>query len=129
MPSTVRKTTILVVEDDPYLRNVYATALRAAGYAVVPVEDGLSALRVVEQNPPDAVVLDLALPRLAGADVYRELAEQPSTGRIPVIVVTGSVISEEEQKRFRCVLRKPVHVDSLIVQIEDCLRKARAQVT
>jgi DNA-binding response OmpR family regulator len=124
VPSTVPKTTILVVEDDSYLRNAYATALRARGYAVVAVEDGLTALRVVERSTPDAVVLDLALPRLDGRDVYRELAAQPATAGIPVIVVTGSGLTDDDQKRFTCVLQKPVHVHVLIGRIEDCLRKA-----
>src|SRR5687768_11082679 len=51
---------ILVVEDDHALRDLYRYALRAAGYAVVGVEDGLDALRVMESGKPRAVVLDLA---------------------------------------------------------------------
>lgn len=125
MLPSVGKTTILVVEDDADLRVMFATALRAAGYAVVPVHDGLTALHVIEQNRPDAVVLDLTLPRLDGRDVHRELAAHPLTAGIPVIVVTGSALSDRDRKQFACVLQKPVHVQQLLAQVEDCLRKTR----
>src|SRR4051794_17475935 len=57
---------VLVVEDDQQTREMYRAALMAAGFVVVAVEDGLDALRVLEQRRPSAVVLDLGLPRLAG---------------------------------------------------------------
>ena len=105
----VRKTTVLVVEDDPELRTLYHGAIRAAGYAVVAVEDGLDALRRIEQHVPDIVVLDLELPRLRGRDVYRELTGNAKTAKIPIVVVTGSSLSDDDQREFSCVLQKPVH--------------------
>jgi DNA-binding response OmpR family regulator len=57
---------ILIVEDDTELRGIYRTALRVAGYGVQEAGDGYEALRAVDADPPDLVVLDLALPRLSG---------------------------------------------------------------
>jgi CheY-like chemotaxis protein len=70
---------VLVVEDDPQLRELFKTVLRAAGYAVVAVEDGADALRRLEHAVPSVVVLDLALPRVDGRDVHRELKSRPDT--------------------------------------------------
>ena len=95
------RTTVLVVEDDQQLRTHYRAALKAAGYEVVAVDDGLTALRQVEQALPDAVVLDLGLPRLHGRDVYRELATNPMTSGIPVVVVTGQPLSDVHQAATR----------------------------
>lgn len=113
---------VLIVEDDPALRNLYRTSLKAAGYAVVAVEDGMDALRQVETQRPDAVVLDLQLPRLSGLDVRRELASRHETASIPVVVVTGSDTRELDETDFACVLKKPIHPELLVYAIENCVR-------
>ena len=115
---------MLIVEDDPQLREVYRMALRAAGHVVLAVEDGTDALRQIEQAVPDLVVLDLALPRLGGHDVHRELKARPDTRDIPIVVVTGTDLSEAEARDFACVLRKPCDSDRLIAAVEQCLRRA-----
>jgi CheY-like chemotaxis protein len=80
---------VLVVEDDPQLRELYRMTLRSAGYAVIAVEDGLDALQFTEQVIPAAVVLDLGLPRVGGRDVQQELAAHQATRDVPIILVTG----------------------------------------
>jgi CheY-like chemotaxis protein len=117
-----RERVILVVEDDPELRTLYRTTLRSAGYAVFAVDDGLDALEYVEQTVPAAVVLDLGLPRLHGLDVQRELASQPHTQHIPIVVVTGESGNINERD-FSCVLRKPIQPDALVSAIENCLNR------
>ena len=117
-----RERVILVVEDDPELRTLYRTTLRSAGYAVFAVDDGLDALEYVEQTVPAAVVLDLGLPRLHGLDVQRELAAQPHTQHIPIVVVTGES-GKLNERDFSCVLRKPIQPDALVSAIENCLSK------
>jgi CheY-like chemotaxis protein len=120
-----RNVTVLVVEDDAALRELYRITLTAAGYAVVAVGDGLDALRRIDQRLPQAVVLDLSLPRVNGRDVSRELKARPDTRGIPVIVVSGSDMKDLDRDDFTCVLRKPVDPDVLIAAIERCLRTAR----
>src|SRR5258706_15561940 len=85
------RATVLVVEDDPQLRFLYRMALMMAGYKVVAVEDGVDALRHVEADPPQAVVLDIELPRLGGLDVQREIAAHAETRDIPIVVVTRTL--------------------------------------
>src|SRR5688572_32570017 len=122
MPRTAQKISILVVEDDPELRALYRLELKAAGYDVVAVDDGLAALRHLAEGVPNAVVLDLDLPRVGGRDVYRELAANPATAHVPIIVVTGTHLTEAEVKEFSCVLRKPIHTEALIHEVEKCVR-------
>ena len=128
MPAVARKTSILVVEDDAELRAHYQLALKAAGYHVVAVDDGLAALRHLEEGVPDAVVLDLGLPRVGGRDVYRELTANPATAHLPIIIVTGSTLTEREAEEFSCVLRKPLHAEALIHEIEKCVRNAGSRL-
>ncbi len=113
---------VLVVEDDAELRSLYRAALRAAGYFVFAVDDGIDALQYVEQTRPAAVVLDLGLPRLDGRDVQRELAAHPDTRDIPIIVVTGQ-IADVNESDFTCVLRKPIQADQLVAAVQRCLAK------
>jgi CheY-like chemotaxis protein len=117
---------ILVVEDDPALRELYRSSLRAAGYAVVGVEDGLDALRVIEGSKPRAVVLDLALPRLDGREVLDELRGNAATQNIPVIIVTGTDASDIDPAHFSCVLRKPIDQDQLTDAVEKCVASWRS---
>jgi DNA-binding response OmpR family regulator len=117
---------ILIVEDDPELRAFYRALLQMEGFTVVAVEDGIDALRRIEADPPDAVVLDLGLPRLGGRDVHRELAGRTEMRGIPVVIVTGEPIDDLDPKDFACILRKPLDPQSLITAVHDCLRKAPA---
>jgi CheY-like chemotaxis protein len=117
------RATVLVVEDDRELREQYRLALVAAGYAVVAVEDGIDALRRIElRDPlPAAVVLDITLPRLSGHDVRRELAADPQTRHIPVVVVTGADTDTLNPDEFSCILQKPVSTERLVRSVDDCL--------
>jgi CheY-like chemotaxis protein len=122
----VRARRILVVEDDPDLRALYASALRVAGYDVVSVGDRLDALYHLDSELPALVVLDIGLPRISGRTVYEEIASQPRTRRIPIVVVTGDPGDLRETK-WLCILRKPVDLDALVTTVQDCLMRAASR--
>ncbi len=111
--------------DDLGLRTFYRSVLAAEGYSVVSVEDGLDALHRIELEPPDVVILDLALPRLGGRDVQRELASHAETRHIPIMVVSGTETRDLDPAAYVCVLRKPVSADALIAAVQNCLRRPR----
>lgn len=123
MPLTPPRPAVLIVEDDPELRTLYRTALSLAGYAVVAVGDGIEALRHIDADPPNIVVLDMGLPRLGGRDVWREVAAHPNTATIPIVVVTGDARGLNTND-FACVLQKPIDLDTLVRTVERCLGKA-----
>jgi DNA-binding response OmpR family regulator len=112
---------ILVVEDDADLRRLFRTALSIAGYHVEEAGDGLDALHLVENHPPDLVVLDLLLRALDGLSVQQELASRALTRRIPIVIVTGSGI-DTSGLEVACVLRKPISPDELVRTVRQCLR-------
>jgi DNA-binding response OmpR family regulator len=80
-------TKILVVDDEPNIREVVGQYLRRDGYAVVSAADGEEALRTYKRERPDLVVLDLMLPKLGGLEVYRCLLG--AEGRVPLIMLTA----------------------------------------
>lgn len=112
---------VLVVEDDPAARELFRTTLRAEGYAVIAVENGLAALRHLEHTVPAAVVLDLGLPLVGGTDVHHEMAARGWSATVPIILVTGSCEPINEAD-YSCVLRKPVDPTDLVTAVARCLR-------
>src|SRR5688572_26673847 len=123
VPSSIGQRYVLVVEDDAGLRELYRSALRNAGFGVVAVEDGLSALHRVESVKPRAVVLDLDLPKLGGRDVQQELKARRDTQHIPILVVSGTDTEDLNPEDFACILRKPISADELVSAVQQCLAK------
>jgi CheY-like chemotaxis protein len=114
---------ILIVEDDVPLRRLFRTTLALAGYEVEEAGDGIEALHIVENNPPDLVILDLVLRVLDGVSVQQDLTSRATTAHIPIVVVTGSTI-DTEQLPVKCVLHKPVMPDELLRTVKECLAAA-----
>jgi len=112
--------TVLIVEDDTDLRKFYRHALALAGYDVKEAPGGFEALRTLDSDPPDIVVLDLTLPGVDGFMVRRELAAHAHTRSIPIVVVTGSA-ENLDYLEVACLLRKPVSPDDLVNVVRKCL--------
>ena len=88
---------ILVVEDEPSIREVVSLYLKRAGYQVTVVSDGQAALEVLSGQSPDLVVLDLMLPEVDGLEITRWLRERGDT---PIIMLTA-----RREERDRNLLR------------------------
>ena len=112
--------TILIVEDDDDARRLYRSALSMAGFRVVEAQDGLPALRRIDDSPPDLVVLDLGLPTVSGLTVLAEVTAQPETRRTKILIVTGST-EQLDHLDVACILRKPVSPERLVEAVTDCL--------
>jgi two-component system phosphate regulon response regulator PhoB len=92
--------TILLVEDDPDIRELVAYKLTRGGFEVVEAADGPAALQAARERPPDAVILDIRLPRLSGIEVCRELRAAPATAAVPIIMLTGAVRLQELEQAY-----------------------------
>jgi DNA-binding response OmpR family regulator len=87
-PKTARKRALLV-EDDPNERALLAAYLRASGYDVDTACDGQEALEYLAQQKPDAVVMDMEMPRLGGRAVVQKIRADDSLSDVKVFVVSG----------------------------------------
>ena len=72
-------------------------------------------------------MLDLALPRLDGRDVHRELRARPETRDVPVVVVSGTNTDDLNRADFASVLQKPVLPDAVVTAVDRSLRKGRSR--
>ena len=90
LPSSVAQPLVLLVEDDPDSREMYAAGLQWAGFRVSSVGDGTTALTQAMSLSPQIVVTDLHVPGLNGLELCRRLKTTESTALIPLIAVTGA---------------------------------------
>ncbi len=91
--------TVLVVDDEPNVREYLAMILQDAGFNVVQAGDGREALEMVRRDPPDFISLDLIMPEMSGHKLLYELRRDKDLARIPVLVVTahaGDEMGKEE---------------------------------
>ena len=105
MNASVSTRTVLVVEDDRFLRRACEAGLQELGFTVICATDGEDGLRLGRQVRPDLVLLDLLMPRLSGVEVLRALKADDATRDIPVMVLSNSsrVQDVAEVKRLGAV--------------------------
>jgi YesN/AraC family two-component response regulator len=93
---------ILMVDDDPGVLEMHARLVQAqsSAYQVIQARNGREALDLIRQNPPDLVLLDLMMPEVDGFAVLETLQAEESTRAIPVIVLTGQLLTEADMARL-----------------------------
>lgn len=94
---SVKQKTILLVEDDDNLANVYQTRLQAEGFKTVRVANGEDALQAATQSKPDLILLDVMMPKVSGFDVLDILRNTPETAGSKVIMLTA--LSQDADKQ------------------------------
>ena len=82
----VHEKILVVVDDDPDIRTIVKDRLQRTGYQVITAEDGEEALKIIAQEEPDAVILDLQMPRMNGMEVIKRLKDNSYP---PIIVITA----------------------------------------
>src|SRR4051812_39260875 len=121
---------VLVVDDEPMLRNLLSRLLRMEGYTVIEAEDGQTALDLIDSREPDLVLLDVMLPARDGLDVLGDLRR---TSEVPVILV--SALGEEADRVIGLKMGaddyvvKPFSAAELSARIESVLRRAQMRAT
>jgi CheY-like chemotaxis protein len=112
--------TVLVVEDDAGLRAVIADCLELDDYAVIQASNGDEAMHLARLNPPDVILLDLAMPHRSGLQVLQALKGAAPTRDIPVVIVSGYalVLMGNLTPRVDGVIQKPFDVDVLLAQVK-----------
>ncbi|MEK6671735.1 MAG: response regulator [Nitrospirota bacterium] len=112
--------TILVVDDEPLIRDLIVQFLSLRGYRALGVKDGSDALAMVEQAPPDLILLDLFLPGMDGAEVLRQLRQRDYAGG--VILITGSHDEDTLDEAWALgpqeVIGKPIDLEQLLTSIQ-----------
>jgi PAS domain S-box-containing protein len=113
---------VLVVDDDPRSLDLMVAMLHTLGIAVRTASSGTQALELIEQQPPDALILDLVMPGLNGFDLLHALRRQPRYKHLPVFVWTSMQLSADEMARLKASAQAVVNkagggLDALVEQL------------
>jgi len=120
---------LLVVDDEPALRETLERALAAEGYAVETAADGVEALTAIERAMPDAVLMDVLMPRLDGLETTRRL--RTSGNNVPVLVLTARDGVSDRVAGLDAgaddYVVKPFALEELLARVRALLRRAGAE--
>jgi DNA-binding response OmpR family regulator len=123
---------ILIVDDDRFIRESMQVILSDAGYDVVVARDGREMLARLDEAPPEMVLLDMLLPNVDGWEVFSRIRTRVSWAGVPVCIITATTAQIPRGAEF--VLWKPFSIGRLLAIVERCCARrlscqsARARV-
>ncbi|MEN3333135.1 MAG: hypothetical protein V7641_2500 [Blastocatellia bacterium] len=108
---------ILLVDDNPDLRDVLTSVLKTHGFQVITAEDGLLGLKTAEAERPDLIITDIEMPRLNGIQMIARLREQFQFRKVPILVISGcgnGGTAAALKAGANQALQKPIDFDAFI---------------
>ena len=121
-----KKPVVLAVDDTPENLDVVKTLLTPK-FVVKAAVNGMMALKIVEKQPPDLILLDIRMPQMDGFEVCRKLKANDASADIPVVFLTGESDAETEADALAAgaagYITKPINPDALRAKISDCLNR------
>lgn len=124
---TMKKDTILIVDDEPYNIDTIEQELEELGFTICTAENGKTALELVKETPPDVILLDIMMPIMDGFEVLRRLKADPDLEHIPVIVISAAADSHNTIRGIEMgaedYLAKPFDPILLKARIHSCLER------
>jgi chemosensory pili system protein ChpA (sensor histidine kinase/response regulator) len=124
---------ILTVDDSVSVRRVLARLLESAGWKATPAKDGLEALEILQRGwSPDAILLDVEMPRMDGYELLGALRAMPQFANVPVVMLTSRAGEKHRKKAFQLgatdYLVKPYQDDTLLAVVRRVVREAKEAV-
>lgn len=124
---------ILIIEDEPAIRELLAVNLRHAGYQTREAADADGASVQIDAERPDLIVLDWMLPGISGIDLARRLRERASTRDVPIVMLTARAQEGDKLQGFDAgaddYVTKPFSPRELIARVRALLRRAAPEAT
>jgi len=123
--ANVKRTRILVVEDNPLSSTLLDQLLKVHGYEILRTAEGWEAIDLARDQQPDLILMDIGLPDICGLEVIRLLKQDNQTKTIPIIVVTAFAMPGDEKRGSEsgcdAYITKPITIDKLLRTIESFL--------
>ena len=125
--TAVRRKTLLVVEDDAQAGELVCDALHSAGFKTHWLKDGIDAMNYILESRPDAVVLDIRLPRLNGFEICGMVRKSRCVQWTPIIMMSGRVEHHDKMQAFELgaddYVSKPFRLEELVARVEAVLHR------
>ena len=114
-----------MIDDEPDVRWLLRMSLERAGHDVIDAEDGLRGVALAQKQRPEIIVLDLMMPVMDGYAVLAELAKDPRTANVPVVVLSARAIPDEAERAVgagaRRFVEKPFDPELLAAELDGLL--------
>jgi two-component system, cell cycle response regulator DivK len=122
---------VLIVEDNDKNRKLARDVLQAKGYQTMDTDNAEEGISLARERGPALILMDLHLPGIDGIEALERLRSDPGTKRIPVIAVTASAMTEDNQKivaaGFDGLQTKPIHVKDFVQAIGDTIARFKGK--
>lgn len=122
-------TKVLVIEDNPMNMELATDLLRIHGHEVLQARTADEALRVLQGEIPDLILMDIQLPGLNGLDLTKSLKEDRRTKEIPIIAITAYAMMGDDERAFEAgcdgYIPKPINFEQFSQVVEEVLRSRR----
>jgi CheY-like chemotaxis protein len=117
----------LVVDDSMLIRHTVCRFLEERGFAVESATDGLEALETLKRIRPDLIVTDIQMPKMGGSELITALKQEPSTAKIPIVIVAGKQSGfESREKRADFAIFKDIDIEAQLGKALKALLGAKA---
>ena len=124
-------TLVLIVEDDASSRKLVRDVLRVKGYQTIESETAEEGIRLAKAQHPALILMDIQLPGMSGIEALQHLRADADTKTIPVIAVTASVMTAQQQDvleaGFDGFERKPISIAALLKKIQSLVDRERGK--
>lgn len=123
-----REHTLLIIEDDILFLKAVSLYLRSQGFRVLTAHNGLNGLRLVREERPSMVILDLKLPQLDGYQICQRLRAEPETANLPILMLTARGQLTDKMAGFQAgadaYMIKPIYFADLMHYIDALLSRS-----
>ena len=125
------KATVLIADDDLTLRDMYKARLEADGFQVLVAADGEEALKVISDQKPDLILLDIMMPKVNGLDVLADMKKDINLKKIPVIILTALIQDLTKIKSLMTgaddyLMKSEVMPGEVIEKVKGVLQKSKS---
>ena len=119
---------LLVVDDDPMVKDMISQLLEGKPYEIQSASDGLDALEKIKADKPDAILLDLMMPKLDGFGLLERLKQDSELADLPVIVLTAKLLNQKEKEALRTsagqvIQKQGISGEQLLSELRETIRK------
>ncbi len=119
------KASILLVEDNPESRYLFAFILRRAGCTVAEAHNGVEALGAVEKTVPDLIIMDIQMPVLDGYETVARMRADPRLARVPIVGLSAYAMASDRdramQSGFTGYIEKPIELATFVQELSSYL--------
>lgn len=121
--------TVLVVDDDPAIQEIFTMYLTRGGFSAMAVSGGRECLERLKTHTPDLILLDMMMEPMDGWETLRAIRNHPAARQVPVMIITGKQPVPEDIEKFGCLIEdfliKPVEFGKLVTTLNCTIETAR----